>query len=232
MGKLHTLPGVFIFVGLVLVGCTSAFPTTTYVAPQVVQEATATPTSTLPPLSVNLEGLEISSRGNVIKVSLAGLQEAVADQVQSLPDVTKVEGYLKIATPDYPNPIIGMEPDSALRVGDTIVTLAVGESFQSRDERLAIPGLNLNSNPYTSGDGMTGMAHTFRTGQSFSIKGSRLRVVGLFRAPDENAILVPLGTAQQIFGMEGQLTTIFVTVDSPKNIDQVTVAIRRILGGR
>jgi len=207
-------------------------PTTTYVAPQVVQEATATPTSTLPPLSVNLEGLEISSQGNVIKVSLAGLQEAVADQVQSLPDVTKVEGYLKIATPDYPNPIIGMEPDSTLRVGDTIVTLAVGESFQSRDERVAIPGLDLNSNPYTSGDGMAGMVHTFRTGQSFSIKGSRLRVVGLFKAPDENAILLPLGTAQQIFGMEGQLTTIFVTVDSQKNIDQVTAEIRRILGGR
>ena len=179
-----------------------------------------------------MERLDISSQGNVIKVSLAGLQEAVADQVQSLPNVAKVERYLIVATPDYPNPIIGMEPDSALRVGDTIVTLAVGESFQSRDERIAIPGLNLNSNPYTSGDGMTGMAHTFRTGQSFSIKGTRLRVVGLFRAPDENAILVPLGTAQQIFGMEGQLTTIFVTVDSQKNIDQVTAEIRRILGGR
>ena len=76
------------------------------------------------------------------------------------------------------------------------------------------------------------MAHTFRTGQSFSIKGTRLRVVGLFRAPDENAILLPLGTAQEIFGMGGQLTTLFVTVDSQKNIDQVTAEIRRILGGR
>ncbi|MCH7880255.1 MAG: ABC transporter permease, partial [Proteobacteria bacterium] len=187
---------------------------------------------TLPPLPVNLEGLDISSQGNVIKVSLAGLLEAVADQVQSLPNVTKVAGYLIVATPDYPNPIIGMEPDSALRVEDTIVTLAVGKSFQSRNGQVAIPGLNLNSNPYTSGDGMTGMAHTFRTGQSFSIKGTRLRVVGLFRAPDENAILVPLGTAQQIFGMGGQLTTLFVTVDSQKNIDQVTAEIQRILGAR
>ena len=195
---------------------------------------TTTPTplaATLLPLSVDVEGLEISSQGNVIEVSLAGLTKAVADQVQSLPNVTKVEGYLKVATPDYPGPLVGVEPGPALRVGDTIVRLAVGEGFQSKDERTAIPGFNLNSNPYTGGDGMAAMVHTFSPGQSFSIKGSRLRVVGLFRASDENAILLPLGTAQEIFGMEGKLTNIFVTVDSQKNVDQVTAEIRKILGG-
>ena len=187
-------------------------------------------------MPVNLEGLEISSQGNVIMVSLAGLPEAVVDQVQSLPKVTNVERYLRVATSDYPDPFVGVEPGSALRVGDTIVSLAVGESFQSRDEQVAIPGFSLNSNPYIYASGMAHnmMAHRFSTGQSFLIHGVRLRVVGVFWAPDkslENAILVPLGTAQRLFNMEGQLTSTFVTVKSEKNIDEVAAEIRNILGG-
>lgn len=184
-------------------------------------------------LPVNLEGLEITSDGSVIKVSLIGLPESVVDQVQSLPQVTKVERYLKVATPDYPNPFIGMEPGSALRVGDTIVTLAVGEGFQSRDERVAIPGVSLNSNHFISGGEMSGMmVHNFMPGQSFLVKGVRLRVVGLFRSPDkgqEQAMLLPLGTAQELFGFQGQLTSIFVTVNGKEKVEEVVAEIKKIL---
>jgi len=217
-------------------------PSPTPTLTPVSTSTTAPPPTAIPvpaaPLPVDLEGLEISSEGKVIKVSLVGLTEAVADQVESLPEVTKVERYLKVATPDYPDPFIGVEPGSALRIGVTIVTLAVGEDFQSRDERVAIPGFSLNSNPYTGMGGMAGMAgmaHRFMTGQTFVAKGIRLRVIDLFRASDtslEKAILIPLGTAQELFGFHGELTTIFVTVNEKEKVDKVAAEIKEILGAK
>jgi hypothetical protein len=210
-------------------------PFTPTSAPTVTPSTPAIPVPAAS-LPVDLEGLEISSQGKVIKVSLFGLPETVADQAQSLPGVTKVERYLKVAASDYPGPIIGMEPGSALRVGDIIVTLATGEGFQSRDERVSIPGVSLNSTPFIGGDGMAGMmVHRFMPGQSFLVKGVRLRVVGLFRAPDksqEQAMLLPLGTAQELFGLQGQLTNIFVTVDAKENVEVVTGKIKEILGAK
>jgi len=225
------------------------------VSATVTHEPTATPSPTPTPAStstaapfptpipvpatslpVDLEGMEISSQGKVIKVSLIGLPETVADQVESLPGVIKVERYLEVATPDYPDPIIGMEPGSALRVGVSIVTLAAGEGFQSRDERVSIPGVSLNSTPFIGGDGMAGMmVHRFMPGQSFLVKGVRLRVVGLFRAQEksqEQAMLLPLGTAQELFGFPGQLTSIFVTVDAKDKVEGVTAEIKDFLGAK
>jgi len=158
------------------------------------------------------------------------MPETVAEQVRSLTAVTKVEKYLGILRPDYANPFIGVEPGSELRVGDSPVSLVVGEGFQSREERLAIPGFSLN--PFAGDGAMAGMAHRFNTGQSFLVNGTRLRVVGLFRASDEsreNAILLPLGTAQEIFDMRGELTDIFVTVNSEDNVPSVEADIRNIL---
>ena len=76
------------------------------------------------------------------------------------------------------------------------------------------------------------MAHRFMMGQSFVVKGIRLRVLDLFRTSDtslEKAMLLPLGTAQELFGFQGQLTSIFVTVDSEDKVDEVAAEIRGIL---
>jgi len=178
--------------------------------------------------------LEIIHQDGVIRVSLPGLPESLADQIESLPEVWKLERYLKVISPDYPDPFIGVAPGSELRVGDAFVSLAVGEGFGSGDERVAIPGFRVNSNPYTAGAmAHTMMAHRFMTGQSFLVNGIRLRVVDLFRSPDtslENAILVPLATAQEIFGMPVQLTDIFVSVNSEDDVEMVAAEIRTILG--
>ena len=182
------------------------------------------------PSPAQLEGLEISRQGTVLRVSLKGLPESVADLVRSLDDVTKVEKYLIVLSPSYPDPFIGVEPGSNFRVDGSIVSLVAGEGFQSGEERVAIPGFGLNP---LSGDGaMTGMAHRFNIGQSFEVDGARLRVAGLFRASDksrENAILLPLGTAQEIFDMHGELTDIFVTVDSKDKLESVAAEVRNIL---
>jgi len=197
---------------------------------------TPTPPSDATPLLVQLEGLEISSKGAVLRVSLQGLPETIADLVQSLGDVAKVEKYLRVLAPSYPDPFIGVEPSSEFRVEDSIVSLVAGEGFQSGEERVAIPGFGLNSNPY-SGDAMAhvAMAHRFMVGQSFEVDGTRLRVVGLFRAPggsQGNAILLPLATAQEIFDMPGELTDIFVIVNSEDNVPAVEAEIRNILGAK
>ena len=99
----------------------TATPSPTAALMPASHSTTAPPPTAIPAsaasLPVDSERLEISRKGNVVKVSLVGLPESVADQVESLPEVAKVERYHKIATPDYPDPIIGMEPGSALRVG-------------------------------------------------------------------------------------------------------------------
>ena len=54
-----------------------------------------------------------------------------------------------------------------------------------------------------------------------------------YRAPgeiQENAILLPLATAQEIFDMHGELTDISVTVNSEDNVPAVEAEIRNILG--
>ena len=203
---------------------------TTPAAAGATPSAMPIPASDASPSLVQLEELEISNKGSVIRVFLPGLPETVAEQVRSLPAVTKVEKYLRVLRPDYPNLFFGIEPGSELRVGDTPVSLVVGEGFQSGEERVAIPGFGLN--PFSGDGAMTGMAHRFSIGQSFEVDGARLRVAGLFRASDksrENAILLPLGTAQEIFDLHGELTDIFVTVDSEDKLESVAAEIRNIL---
>ena len=214
----------------------TAASATTSAATGATPAATLTPASDATPSMVQLEELEISSKGAVLRVSLQGLPETVADLVQSLDDVTKVEKYLRVLAPSYPDPFIGVEPGSEFRVEDSIVSLVVGEGFQSGEERVAIPGFGVNSNSYSGGAmAHAAMAHRFMAGQSFEVDGTRLRVVGLFRAPDEsqeNAILLPLATAQEIFAMRGELTDIFVTVNSEDNAPAIEAAIRNLLGAK
>jgi len=208
-------------------------PTRTPVATEAVAAPAPTASTSVSSFPAQLEGLEISSQRKVIHVILVGLPESVADQAASLPEVTKVEKYLRVMSADYPDPFIGVAPGSELRVGDSSVSLVAGDGFDSGDERVAIPGFRVNSNPYTAAAlAHLMMAHTFTTGQSFVVNGIRLRVVDLFRSPDtssENAILVPLATAQELFGMPGQLTDIFVSVNSEDDVETVTAEIRAIL---
>jgi len=211
----------------------TAASATTPAATGAMPTATPIPASDATPSLAQPEGLEISNKGNVIRVFLPRLAETVAEQVRSLPGVTKVEKYLGVLRPDFRFPFIGVEPGSELRVEDSPVSLVVGEGFQSGEERVAIPGFSLN--PFAGDGAMSGMAHRFNTGQSFLVNGTRLRVVGLFRAPDEsqeNAILLPLATAQEIFDMHGELTDIFVTVNSEDNVPAVKAEIRNILGAK
>ena len=209
-------------------------PTAANAATPVVTGATPTPalnlTSDLSPSLAQLERLEISNKGNVIRVFLPGLSESIAEQVRSLPGVTKLEKYLGVLRPGDPNPFVGIGPGSVLRVEGSLVSLAVGDGFQSGEDRVAIPGFSLD--PFSGGGTMPGMAHRFSIGQSFELRGARLRVAGLFRASDksrENAILLPLGTAQEIFDMDGELSDIFVTVNSEDNLESVPAEIRNIL---
>ena len=76
------------------------------------------------------------------------------------------------------------------------------------------------------------MAHRFQVGQSFDLRGQRLRVIGLYQAErDELAdyILLPLSTAQRLYGLEGTVTTAVVTVDTPQNLEKVRRTIQQLL---
>lgn len=114
--KLGLLLGLLLLAGLVLAACSSAPPTsgsTPTLLPALVETPTSVSTTTpspnptaasdTPPLLVQLEGLEISNKGNVIRVFLPGLPQTVAEQVRSFPAVTKVEKYLRVLRPDYPD---------------------------------------------------------------------------------------------------------------------------------
>ena len=203
--KLGALRWLLLLVGLVFVACSpeqdalttfSPGPTAANAATPVVTGAAPTLTSDLSPSLAQLERLEISNKGNVIRVFLPGLPESIAEQVRSLPGVTKLEKYLGVLRPGDPNPFVGIGPGSELRVEGSLVSLAVVVGCHYGEDRVAIPGFSLN--PFSGGGAMPGMAHRFSIGQSFEVRGARLRVAGLFRASDksrENAILLPLGTA-------------------------------------
>ena len=230
--KLGLLLWPLLLAGLVFSACSPAQDALATPSPGPTA-GSATTASGATPLPAQLEELEISSKGAVLRVSLKGLPETVADLVRSLDSVTIVEKYLIVLSPNYPDPFIGVGPGSIYRVEDSVVSLVAGEDFQSGEQRVAIPGFGVNSSSYSGGAmSNAAMAHRFMAGQSFEVDGTRLRVVGLFRAPSggpENAILLPLTTAQEIFDLHGELTDIFVTVDSKDKLESVAAEIRNIL---
>lgn len=70
-------------------------------------------------------------------------------------------------------------------------------------------------------------------GSTFTIYESTFKVAGIFDGGTESAnsfIVIPLPTQQRLSGHEGEVMSVFVTVDSLKNLSSTTAAIKSTLG--
>lgn len=72
--------------------------------------------------------------------------------------------------------------------------------------------------------------HSLKVGSKIGVAGEKLDVIGLARVSSGAAdVYVPLATAQKLAGLEGKITTVFVSVSSASNVSQVASAVKAAL---
>ena len=193
-----------------------------------------TPTREATPAALQnvVRGVRIRAERNLLFLTAKAIQQDVVQRIAPLDGVSRVDLYLEVDA--EPNSIVGVSPGSPLRFRGELMSLTSGEDFSPDEELAAIPGTRVNANRY--GFGMAGslMAHRFQVGQTFELQGQRLRVTDLYQAERdelEDSIMLPLSTAQRLYDMEGVVTTVVVSIDPPRKLEQVQRAIQRLLGG-
>lgn len=167
--------------------------------------------------------------------------ESVADQVKKLPHVVKTERFLFVQS--QPNDVIGIEPGAAIRIPSSSgrlleAKIETGRPFREADKNVALLGPEIYREDYGFEPPMGGMMmhrHPFEPGSSFTFPDSneRLRVIGTFSVEPESEskrVLLPLPTAQRLFGAEGKLTHLFIEVDKSENLAAVANAVRKLVG--
>jgi len=178
-------------------------------------------------------GIGVRAEGNAIVLTGQALHSGLVQRIAVLHGVLQVNSYLEVE----PNRIIGVAPGSPLRVKGDLVSLASGEDFSNESEAVAIAGVGVNASLYRGEpDPAHGvMVHRFQVGQTFELlEGERLRIIGLYRAKEsaaEDFILLPLATAQRLYGLEGAVTSAVVSPVSPEQFGQVRKGIEEVLEG-
>lgn len=142
--------------------------------------------------------------------------ESVVDQVRTLPNVTKSERFLVVKA--QPNTVIGIEPGETVRIPSSDDKLLEGKIVHGRalrdgDKSAALVGPTVYREDYGF-KGPMGMQHSFESGASFTFPDSseRIRVVGTFSVGSESEdkrVLLPVATAQRLFGASGKLGPVF-----------------------
>ena len=175
-------------------------------------------------------GVRIRAESNLLFLTAKAIQQDVVQRIAPIDGVSRVDFYLEVDA--EPNSIVGVSPGSPLRLRGELISLTSGEDFSPDEELAAIPGTRVNANRY--GFGMAGsmMAHRFQVGQTFELRGHRLRVIELYRAERdelEDSIMLPLSPAQRLYGMEGVVTSVVVSVDPPQRLEQVQRSVQKLL---
>ncbi|MGQ0662935.1 MAG: ABC transporter permease [Pseudomonadota bacterium] len=165
----------------------------------------------------------------------------LAAKAQTVAGVTKLEQYLFVRT--RPHDVIGIEAEAPLRIitsdGKAIeAKFEVGKTFRKADEgkNVALVGKRVYAEDYGYRAGTMGsmatMKHLLEVGQTFTLieAGPRIRVLGVFTVSlDAEAakVFLPLTTVQKLFGREGKLSHLFLTVegDSEKTAKAVQAAL-------
>jgi ABC-type antimicrobial peptide transport system permease subunit len=178
------------------------------------------------------------------------LPEDLAIQISAVPDVVRVEKYLRRQIADNSKPFamgvaIGAEPGATLRLS------SMG-GFIDNPRIIAGRGLE----PASAGQPVAVVGQVFaqqygglQVGDTFEldprilrraageappdIPSLTLRVVGIHAVDvvwGDNQIFIPLDVAQRWLGQEGQVTQFWVAVDAADNVGQVEADLRALLG--
>jgi hypothetical protein len=170
-------------------------------------------------------------------------EESLADQVRTVPHVVKTERFLVLKS--RPFDVVGIAPGGAVRVPTSDnrlleVTIERGRPFREGDRNSALIGPKIYREDYGFKPPLGGMmmhGHPFEPGSSFTFPDSteRIRVVGTFSVEPRSEgqrVLLPLATAQRLFGAAGKLTHLFVEIDQPGNTAATESALRKVLGDK
>lgn len=161
----------------------------------------------------------------------------VLDRVRLLPGVTAVEPYLVIQTD--PRPVIGLEPGAPLRVL-TATPVREGQIYKGqpfaeadRGQPVVIPGRAVAQEDFGMQGSMAGMRHAFDIGASFELNGTRVRVTGAYETESkvgQDALFMPLDSAQALFEQAGQVSVIFVTLTTDQTAAEAAQTTAEALG--
>lgn len=115
------------------------------------------------------------------------------------------------------------DPNNLSTFGDTDAAIVDGRTFQAGEE---------DANGAVMGSSLAGK-NGLGVGDTFTLNGETFEVIGLFETGTQfgdNAIFLPLKTAQAVLDREGQVDEVTVKADSVDNVEQVAEDIRNTLG--
>lgn len=192
--------------------------------------------------------------GQVVSPGADVLPEGLVEKVKGVPHVARVEPYLFVGVVDRATPppfsplsiIAGNFPGATLRVNchnvDT-VKIVQGRNFSPGDaaQKVAVVGKAYAEKYAPPGAKQVSVGATIRIvalamemgGLTAALEKATVQVVGVFDSGfrlGDNQVLLPLETAQRLFGLEGKVSKIFVTVDPPEVRDEVAETLRETLG--
>ncbi len=115
------------------------------------------------------------------------------------------------------------DPASLSTIGVSDTSIVAGRTFQTGEEaaKVAVMGSSLAE------------ANGLAVGDTFSMNGDAFEVIGLFETGTQfgdNAIFLPLQTAQDVLDRAGEVDEATVRADSVDNVEQVAADLRTTLG--
>lgn len=192
--------------------------------------------------------LEIRAQGSAGIEAVIPLKETIINEISDIPNVAKIEKYVgdRLVENDKVPPIImlnGVVPGQSLRLatlGQFVPAIVEGRDFgkQDTDQNVVVVGQTYAKNHNVTVGGTIVLKRPGNKGDSKqferkAIAPTEMKVIGIFSsgfAFGDNQIFLPFATAQKRFQKEGQVTDVFLTVDSVDNIPKVAEEIRARYG--
>jgi putative ABC transport system permease protein len=131
-------------------------------------------------------------------------------------------GGTSVAAPDFKLPVMltGLIGDFDREGQPLKVTIGTG-TFSKDDVAEAIVGKGIAEK------------NSLKIGSTFTGKGTTFKVVGIIDAGNQfgnDAVMIPLATAQRLSGTSGEVSEVYARVDSIENIDAAKASIESALG--
>ncbi|MBI4611085.1 MAG: TAXI family TRAP transporter solute-binding subunit [Candidatus Rokubacteria bacterium] len=188
--------------------------------------------------------------GNVVGPGADLLPHTLVEQIQNVPHVAKIEAYLFVGVVDKakerPFFVIGGNlPGATFRVNchnvDAVKVIdGRGLGAEDAGRKVAVIGTRYAETYAPPGRRQIPIGATIDLVKPGMAAGAlplpgeaKVRVVGIFSSAfplGDSQVLLPLDTAQRLFGLEGKVSKIFVTLDASDVRDQVAETLRARLG--
>lgn len=188
--------------------------------------------------------------GNVVGPGADLMPQGLVERIRGVPGITRTEAYLFVGLVDRskerPFSIVGGNlPAATFRVNChnvEAVRVVAGRGLRASDagQRVALVGTLYAETYAPPGQRRIPVGATIDLVQPGMEAGglplpreARAEVVGIFSSGfrlGDGQVLLPLDTAQTLFGLEGKVSKLFVTVDAPEARDEVAEALRARLG--